>query len=121
MEEIRFENPKKGLIPSIISSILTTASIFCCIMFGVMVKDHFELQATAENFEGLGSIGIILVGIIFMLISLICMMISIVFSLFTVLKGYFQGGLTFYNAKLGILASLQKMVDRDLVTLPKTF
>ena len=34
---------------------------------------------------------------------------------------YFQGGLTFYNAKLGILASLQKMVDRDLVTLPKTF
>lgn len=87
MEEIRFENPKKGLIPSIISSILTTASIFCCIMFGVMVKDHFELQATAENFEGLGSIGIILVGIIFMLISLICMMISIVFSLFTVLKG----------------------------------
>ena len=34
---------------------------------------------------------------------------------------YFQGGLTFYNAKLGILASLQKMVDRGLVTLPKTF
>ena len=33
---------------------------------------------------------------------------------------YFQGGLTFYNAKLGILASLQKMVDRGLVTLPKT-
>lgn len=32
---------------------------------------------------------------------------------------YFQGGLTFYNAKLGILASLQKMVDRGLATLPK--
>ncbi len=31
---------------------------------------------------------------------------------------YFQGGLTFYNAKLGILASLQKMVDAGLVTLP---
>ena len=34
---------------------------------------------------------------------------------------YFQGGLTFYNAKLGILASLQKMVDRGLATLPKSF
>ena len=32
---------------------------------------------------------------------------------------YFQGGLTFYNAKLGILASLQKMVERGLTTLPK--
>ncbi len=32
---------------------------------------------------------------------------------------YFQGGLTFYNAKLGILASLQKMVDRGLAALPK--
>ena len=31
---------------------------------------------------------------------------------------YFQGGLTFYNAKLGILASLQKMVERGLTTLP---
>jgi len=87
VEEIKIENPKKGLIPSIISSILTTASIFCCIMFGIMVKDHFELQASAENFEGLASIGIILVGIIFMIISLICVLISMVFSLFTVLKG----------------------------------
>ena len=32
---------------------------------------------------------------------------------------YFQGGLTFYNAKLGILYSLQKLVDRGLATLPK--
>ena len=32
---------------------------------------------------------------------------------------YFQGGLTFYNAKLGILASLQKMVERGLATLPE--
>ena len=31
---------------------------------------------------------------------------------------YFQGGLTFYNAKLGILASLQKMVERGLATIP---
>ena len=31
---------------------------------------------------------------------------------------YFQGGLTFYNAKLGILASLQKLVERGLATLP---
>ncbi len=31
---------------------------------------------------------------------------------------YFQGGLTFYNAKLGVLASLQKMLDAGLVSLP---
>ena len=30
---------------------------------------------------------------------------------------YFQGGLTWQHAKLGILLSLQKMVDADLVTL----
>ena len=30
---------------------------------------------------------------------------------------YFQGGLTWYHAKLGILMSLQKMVDAGLVTL----
>ncbi len=31
---------------------------------------------------------------------------------------YFQGGLTFYNAKLGVLLSLQKLVERGLATLP---
>ena len=31
---------------------------------------------------------------------------------------YFQGGLTFYNAKLGVLSSLQKMLDDGLVSLP---
>lgn len=87
MEEIRIEKPKKGLVTSIISSILTIASIFCCVMFGIMVKDHFELQATAEDFEGLASIGIILVGIIFMLISLIAVLVSYVFSLITIIKG----------------------------------
>ena len=30
---------------------------------------------------------------------------------------YFQGGLTWYHAKLGILMSLQKMVDAGLATL----
>ena len=30
---------------------------------------------------------------------------------------YFQGGLTWYHAKLGILMSLQKMVESGLVTL----
>ena len=30
---------------------------------------------------------------------------------------YFQGGLTWYHAKTGILMSLQKMVDAGLVTL----
>ena len=32
---------------------------------------------------------------------------------------YFQGGLTWYHAKLGILLSLQKMLDAGLVTLSK--
>ncbi|MDD3338218.1 MAG: methionine gamma-lyase family protein [Lachnospiraceae bacterium] len=31
---------------------------------------------------------------------------------------YFQGGLTWYHAKLGILKSLQSMLDEKLVTLP---
>ena len=31
---------------------------------------------------------------------------------------YFQGGLTFYHAKLGIMMSLQKMIDKGLVELP---
>ena len=32
---------------------------------------------------------------------------------------YFQGGLTWYHAKLGILLSLQKMIDAGLTTLPE--
>lgn len=32
---------------------------------------------------------------------------------------YFQGGLTYEHAKLGILMSLQKLVDANLVTLPE--
>ena len=31
---------------------------------------------------------------------------------------YYQGGLTWYHAKLGVLLSLQKMLDAGLVTLP---
>lgn len=87
MEEIKNRNPKKGLILSIIASVLTLAAIVCCIMFGVMVKEHFDLQSTAEDFEGLGSIGIILVGIIFMMSSLIGVLCSFVFSIITVIKG----------------------------------
>ena len=32
---------------------------------------------------------------------------------------YFQGGLTWYHAKLGILMSLQKLADKKLITLPE--
>ena len=32
---------------------------------------------------------------------------------------YFQGGLTWYHAKLGILMSLQKLVEKNLIVLPK--
>lgn len=32
---------------------------------------------------------------------------------------YFQGGLTWYHAKLGILMSLQKLLDANIVKLPK--
>lgn len=31
---------------------------------------------------------------------------------------YFQGGLTWEHAKLGVLMSLQKLVEKNLVTLP---
>ena len=31
---------------------------------------------------------------------------------------YFQGGLTWEHAKLGVMMSLQKLVDQDLVKLP---
>ncbi len=30
---------------------------------------------------------------------------------------FFQGGLTWYHAKLGIMMSLQKMIDAGVVTL----
>ena len=30
---------------------------------------------------------------------------------------YYQGGLTWYHAKLGVLLSLQKMLDTGLITL----
>ena len=32
---------------------------------------------------------------------------------------YFQGGLTWYHAKLGIMMSVQRLLDRQLVTLPE--
>jgi cystathionine beta-lyase family protein involved in aluminum resistance len=32
---------------------------------------------------------------------------------------YFQGGLTWYHAKIGILMSLQKLYEQHLVTLPE--
>ena len=32
---------------------------------------------------------------------------------------YFQGGLTWYHAKTGILMSLQKLAEQGLVTLPE--
>lgn len=86
MEKVKVENPRKGLITSIVSSILTTAGIILCILWGVMVKEHFELQATAEDFEGLGSIGIIIVGLIFAVFSLICVVVSSIFSITTVIR-----------------------------------
>ena len=32
---------------------------------------------------------------------------------------FFQGGITWYHAKLGILMSVQKMLDKGLITLPE--
>jgi len=32
---------------------------------------------------------------------------------------YYQGGLTWYHAKLGVLLSLQKMLDAHLISLSK--
>ena len=33
---------------------------------------------------------------------------------------YFQGGLTWEHAKLGILMSVQKLAEKNLITLPET-
>ena len=86
MEENKVKSNKKGLILSIIATIFTITAIVLCILWGVMVKEHFELQATAEDFEGLGSIGIILVGLIFAVASLISAIVSLILNVVTIFK-----------------------------------
>lgn len=77
---------KKGLLASILSGIFTLCAIICCIYFGFMIKEHFDLQASAEGWEGLGSIGIILVGIIFAGSSIIATLVSTLFSVIGIIR-----------------------------------
>jgi hypothetical protein len=86
MEEIKVVNKKRWLVTTIISGILMLASIICCIMWAYMINEHFELQATAEDFEGLASIGIIIVGLIFAAASIISLVISTIISIVTIIK-----------------------------------
>lgn len=81
-------NKKRGLITTIIAGIGMLAAIVCCILWAYMVKEHFDLQATAEDFEGLASIGIIIVGLIFAIGSMIAVALSAIFSAITIVKGF---------------------------------
>ena len=86
MEEVKVVNKKRWIVTTIISGILMLAAIFCCIMWAYMINEHFELQANAEDFEGLASIGIIIVGIIFVAASIIALVISTIISIITIIK-----------------------------------
>lgn len=86
MEKVKVVNKKRWIVTTIISGILMLAAIFCCIMWAYMIDEHFELQANAENFEGLASIGIIIVGIIFVVASIIALVISTIISIITIIK-----------------------------------
>lgn len=86
MEENIAKKNTKGLVSCIISAVLTLASIICCAYFGFMIKEHFDLQASAEGWEGLGSIGIILVAIIFAGSSIIGTLASTLFSIISIVR-----------------------------------
>lgn len=80
------QKKNKGIVLAIISIILTVIAIYCAIMFGYLISEHFELQKTATDWEGLGSIGIILVGIIYAISSVFCVIVSTLFSIINLYK-----------------------------------
>ena len=86
MEEVKVVNKKRWIVTTIISGILMLVSIFCCIMWAYLINEHFELQATAEDFEGLASIVIIIVGLIFAAASIISLVISTIIRIVTIIK-----------------------------------
>ena len=77
---------KNGKIAIIVSIIFTVLGIISCIYFGIMIKEHFDLQATAEGWEGLGSIGIVLVGLISACFSVLATLISTLFSVLAFIR-----------------------------------
>ena len=83
---ISLQKKNKGIILAIISIIFTTIAIFCVIMFGCLIYKHFELQKTATDWEGLGSLGLILAGIIYAIGSVFCVVISTIFSIINLFK-----------------------------------
>lgn len=86
MEETVVVKNKKGLIFCIISLVFILCAIICCAYFAFMIKEHFELQSSAEGWEGLGSIGLVLLGVIFAGSSIIATLISSLFSVITIIK-----------------------------------
>ena len=80
------QKKNKGIILAIISIIFTTIAIFCVIMFGCLIYKHFELQKTATDWEGLGSLGLILAGIIYEIGSVFCVIVSTLFSIINLYK-----------------------------------
>lgn len=86
MEDNVIIKSKKGLISCIIACVFTLCAIICCAYFGFMIKEHFELQASAEGWEGLGSIGIVLIAVIFAGSSIIATLIGTLFSIITIIR-----------------------------------
>ena len=86
MVETENNKKKNGIVAVILASVFSISAIICCIYFGIMIKEHFDLQATAEGWEGLGSIGLVLVGVIFAGSSVISTLLSSLFSVITIIR-----------------------------------
>ena len=72
VEQTTEKKKYKGIVLGIFSIILTIVALACAVLCVTLVNEHFELQKTAEDFEGLGSIGIIIAFIIYALICDVC-------------------------------------------------
>ena len=69
----------KGTVLGVLSIIFTIVALICALLCVTLVHEHFELQKNAEDFEGLGSIGIIIAVIVYALICAFCSTLSIIF------------------------------------------
>lgn len=84
-----------------------------------------NMSGAIQEIGGAFATGILgVLSIVVGIICLIAMLISLVGTVITLRSPvkppyavYFQGGLTWYHAKLGILMSLQKLYERNLVNI----
>ena len=87
MENITIEKPKKtgkvSLIFSIALSILAVISLGFTINF---IVEHYILQSTAEGFEGLGSVVLIIFALIFGCLACLLALISIIINVLNIIK-----------------------------------